>query len=97
MLNKKRGEKDMVKSNWDKMKERFDKNCPLTPEFIESSKEFRRRYEAGEFDNISGGLTDEQRADAKRRQAILNEKIKKAGNRGVIEYDRLHSGGDIDD
>lgn len=94
MLSWKRGEKDMAKSNWDKMKERFDKNCPLTPEFIESSKEFRRRYEAGEFDNMDGGLTDEQRADAKRRQAILNEKIRKAGNRGVTEYDRLHLGGD---
>lgn len=47
----------MAKSNWDKMKERFDKNCPFTPEFIESSKEFRRRYEAGEFNTGNGGFT----------------------------------------
>lgn len=39
----------MAKSNWDKMKERFDKNCPFTPEFIEHAAEFRKRYEAGEF------------------------------------------------
>lgn len=77
----------MAKSNWDKMKERFDKNCPFTPEFIESSKEVRRCYEAGEFNTGNGGLTAEQRADAKRRQDILNEKIKKAGNRGVLERD----------
>ena len=94
MLNKKRGEKDMAKSNWDKMKERFDKNCPFTPEFIESSKEVRRCYEAGEFNTGDGGLTDEQRKDAKRRKDIFNEKIKKAGNRGVTEYDRLHLNGD---
>lgn len=87
----------MAKSNWDKMKERFDKNCPLTPEFIESSKEFRRRYEAGEFNTGNGGLTDEQKAELEKEQAVINEKIKKAGNRGVLERDIIHLGGDVDD
>ena len=84
----------MAKSNWDKMKERFDKNCPFTPEFIESSKEFRRRYEAGEFNTGDGGLTDEQKVELEKEQAVINEKIKKAGNRGVLERDIIHLGGD---
>ena len=62
----------MAKSNWDKMKERFDKNCPFTPEYYEKVKELHKMVENGEaYDK--GGLTPEQRADLERRTQECRE------------------------
>ncbi len=89
----------MAKSNWDKMKERFDKNCPFTPEFIEHAAEFRKRYEAGEFDNTDGGLTPEQRADLERRTQECRELEKKYEGVGTVfsRDNYVIDGGDSND
>ncbi len=89
----------MAKSNWDKMKERFDKNCPFTPEFIEHAAEFRKCYEAGEFDNTDGGLTPEQRADLERRTQECRELEKKYEGVGTVfsRDNYVIDGGDTND
>ena len=70
MINE--GENDMAKLNWDKMKERFDKNCPFTPEYYEKVKELHKMVENGEAYG-KGGLTPEQRADLERRTQECRE------------------------
>ena len=89
----------MAKSNWDRMKERFDKNCPFTPEFIEHAAEFCKRYEAGEFDNTDGGLTPEQRADLERRTQECRELEKKYEGVGTVfsRDNYVIDGGDTND
>ena len=48
----------MAKSNWDKMKERFDKNCPFTPEYYEKVKELHKMVENGEAYGKGGRRAD---------------------------------------
>ena len=88
----------MAKSNWDEMKERFDKNCPLTPEYYEKVKELHKMVENGEAYG-KGGLTPDQRADLERRAQECRELEKKYEGVGTVfsRDNYVIDGGDIDD